>query len=126
MSDFNSVSMPLRSTARPCRLRWGRFGAIEFLIRNSRISYVEDPLESRTAEIELASSRATTAECQIAQCNGLSNLPVFNTSTYKVYKIIKLQFDNSFRFSSGTNFDIIEGRLNQKEGMHLAREILEH
>ncbi|KRL79179.1 hypothetical protein FC17_GL000639 [Secundilactobacillus paracollinoides DSM 15502 = JCM 11969] len=30
----------------------------------------EDPLESRAAEIELASSRATTAECQIAECNG--------------------------------------------------------
>ncbi|KRL75364.1 hypothetical protein FC17_GL002682 [Secundilactobacillus paracollinoides DSM 15502 = JCM 11969] len=31
----------------------------------------EDPFESCAAEIELASSRATSAPCQIAECNGL-------------------------------------------------------
>ncbi|ANZ62770.1 hypothetical protein AYR62_00750 [Secundilactobacillus paracollinoides] len=31
----------------------------------------EDPFEWRKASIELASSRATTTECQIAQCNAL-------------------------------------------------------
>ncbi|KRL79589.1 hypothetical protein FC17_GL000302 [Secundilactobacillus paracollinoides DSM 15502 = JCM 11969] len=30
-----------------------------------------DPFESCVAEIKLASSRATTAPCQIAECNGL-------------------------------------------------------
>ncbi|KRL80727.1 hypothetical protein FC17_GL003090 [Secundilactobacillus paracollinoides DSM 15502 = JCM 11969] len=33
----------------------------------------EDPFESCAAEIELASSRATTTECQIAECNELIN-----------------------------------------------------
>ncbi|MGL0747783.1 hypothetical protein [Secundilactobacillus paracollinoides] len=32
----------------------------------------EDPFESCAAEIELASSRGTSAPCQIAECNGLS------------------------------------------------------
>ncbi|KRL77482.1 hypothetical protein FC17_GL001308 [Secundilactobacillus paracollinoides DSM 15502 = JCM 11969] len=32
----------------------------------------EDPFESCAAEIELASSRATSAPCQIAECNGIS------------------------------------------------------
>ncbi|KRL76036.1 hypothetical protein [Secundilactobacillus paracollinoides] len=32
----------------------------------------EDPFESCVAEIELASSRATSMPCQIAECNGLS------------------------------------------------------
>ncbi|KRL76979.1 hypothetical protein FC17_GL001433 [Secundilactobacillus paracollinoides DSM 15502 = JCM 11969] len=31
----------------------------------------EDPFESCAAEIELASSRATSIPCQIAECNGL-------------------------------------------------------
>ncbi len=50
----------------------------------------EDPFEWRTATIELASSRATTAECQIAQCNG-SIIHNWEDSLFELNTTILLQ-----------------------------------
>ncbi|KRL75727.1 hypothetical protein FC17_GL002457 [Secundilactobacillus paracollinoides DSM 15502 = JCM 11969] len=51
--------------------RWCRHQLATVLWSVTDVRVDEDPFESCAAEIELASSRATTAECQMAECNGL-------------------------------------------------------